>query len=287
MTLRYRDDEERSKGGIVFLALGAAAGIAAGVMLAQKYGGLAALGARIRDELEERFPERFARAGGARVGAGAEVADDEDELERLGGIGDEYDDEYDVEGDDPQSDLEGRVLGAFTNDPILSQRPVDIGALSEGVIELTGSVYTEDERSQAVTIARGVPGVDTVVNRLAVIEEEAEYEAAAERYLSGDPAATEAHWEGQHVGTGQRRQGNSKEADRHADPKVGLENRWLSKEEAVRAAADDTGALTGRRESSKKPPRGGRADGSPVAPTGVPKADHVADPLHADPGKRG
>jgi len=38
-----------------------------------------------------------------------------------------------------------------------------------------------------------------------------------------------------------------------------------------------------RRKSTTKKARGGRTDGSPVAPTGVPKADHVADPENAPP----
>jgi len=37
-----------------------------------------------------------------------------------------------------------------------------------------------------------------------------------------------------------------------------------------------------RRRTAKKT-RGGRTDGSAVAPSGVPKADHVADPEHAPP----
>ena len=52
------------------------------------------------------------------------------------------------------------------------------------------------------------------------------------------------------------------------------------------AAADDIPDATVRGKSTKKA-RGGRTDGSPVAPSGVPKADHVADPEHAPAnGKR-
>ena len=45
----------------------------------------------------------------------------------------------------PTTDLEERVLEAFRNDPILSERAIDIGAIGEGIIELTGWVDTEDE----------------------------------------------------------------------------------------------------------------------------------------------
>jgi hypothetical protein len=123
--------------------------------------------------------------------------------------------------------------------------------------------------------------VETVVNRLVIGTEEQLFDDAAHRYEDGDPAFTERHWEGQQVGTGRRRQGNSTEVDRHADPRNVLEDRSLREDRAVMAAADEMGDTAERRRSSKKSPRGGRTDGSPVAPTGVPKGDHVADPEHA------
>jgi hypothetical protein len=64
--------------------------------------------------------------------------------------------------------LEARVLEAFHNDPVLRERAIDIGAIAEGVIELTGWVHAEDEVRHAVTIARGVPDVLHVVDQLTV-----------------------------------------------------------------------------------------------------------------------
>ena len=64
--------------------------------------------------------------------------------------------------------LEERVLEAFRNDPILSERAVDIGAIDSGTIELTGWVRASSEIGHALTLARGVPGVDAVIDRLAV-----------------------------------------------------------------------------------------------------------------------
>jgi hypothetical protein len=46
------------------------------------------------------------------------------------------------------------------------------------------------------------------------------------------------------------------------------------------AAADEIPAAE-RRTKAKKAARGGRTDGSSVAPSGVPKADHVTDPGNA------
>ena len=97
---------------------------------------------------------------------------------------------------------------------------------------------------------------------------------------------TEAHWEGSGVGTGRRRQGTSDEPDRHATPKVELEDRWQSTDDALRNAADDTDRLAERRSRAKRAIRGDRTGGAPVAPAGVPKADHVVRPLNADSGTR-
>jgi len=175
-------------------------------------------------------------------------------------------------------ELEERVLEAFRNDPTLSERAVDIGSVEDGIIELTGWVNSDEEAHQAVVVARGVPGVETVVNRLVILTDEDLFDDAAHRYEDGDPALTERHWEGQQVGTGRRRQGNSAEVDRHADPRTVLEDRSLKEDRAFMAAADEIPDTAERRKSSKKAARGGRNDGSAVAPSGVPKADHVADP---------
>jgi hypothetical protein len=270
---RYRD-EESSAASTLYVALGALAGFAAGVVVAQQYGGIAGLTARIRD----------------RLGAVRNGAEDEHE-DRSGGTAYDHADEdaddydYDEESRGPSGaaeELEERVLEAFRNDPILSERAIDIGAIDEGIVELTGWVNADDESQQAVVVARGVPGVDTVVNRLAVRSEEDLYDELSDRYEAGDPSLTEGQWEGQSVGTGRRRQGTSAEFDRHEDPRPELEEAVLDK---VFLDPDDEAEVKAeRRGRSKQPPRRGRADGSPVAPGGVPKSDHVADPMNAPNG---
>ena len=268
--IRYHDEEE-SRGGMLFLAAGALAGIAAGVFIAQRFGGVSAIAGRVRDRMGGTSTD----GGRWRAMSGTEL-DELDESEEYGDAGGW------AATDSPDPELEERVLEAFHNDPILAERAVDIGAIGEGIIELAGWVHTEDEADHAVTLTRGVPGVDTVVNRLAVRTEEEELEEARRRVAEGDPALTEARWEGMRVGTGRRRQGTSAEPDRHADPKVGLEERWMSEEQEIRGAAEDTDGIAERRRGHKKAaPKGDRTGGSPVAPTGVPKADHVADPAEA------
>lgn len=270
---RYRD-EESNVASALYVALGALAGFAAGVVVAQQYGGISGITSKIKN-----------RIGNIRNGTSEEV--DEDEHAQLGAHAhdhayDDDDDEYEDEGDDIPLDateeLEERVLEAFRNDPILSERAIDIGAIDEGIVELTGWVNADDEAQQAVVVARGVPGVDTVVNRLSVRAEEELFDELADRYDDGDPSLTEGQWEGQSVGTGRRRQGTSAEVDRHEDPRPELEEKNLDK---VYLDADEAADVKAERRHRAKPPRGGRADGSPIAPSGVPKSDHVADPLNA------
>jgi hypothetical protein len=248
---RYRDDESVSTGTIIGVLVGVAAGFAAGMFVAQRAGGVAGLKARF----------------GKGRGANADAARDE-ELDDYG------DDELE---DDEDSVLEERVLEAFRNDPVLCERAIDIGSVGADGVELAGWVETDAEASHAVTIAGGTPGVRTVVNRLLVGSDEERFADTRRRAQRGDPSLTEAGWNGNTVGTGRRRQGTSAEVDRHADPNVDLEQRWSDERDALRNAADDIEGLAERRRR-RPPPAGDRTGGSPVAPSGVPKADHVANP---------
>jgi hypothetical protein len=262
---RFRDDEPSSTSTIIGVLAGAIGGFALGMYVAQRVGGFEGLTSRFK-----------ARKGGAGETPGSFDVDVEV---------DEFDDieDDDLEGDEADQGLEERVLEAYRNDPILAERAVDIGSIGEGIIELAGWVDTDQEAEHAVTLARGVPGVDTVLNRLAIGSEEARFEDSARRAAAGEAAFTERHWESNTVGTGRRRQGSSDEIDRHADPKVELETRWSGTAEALRQAADDTdGNDARRRRAAAKAVRGDRTGGSPVAPTGVPKADHVKNPLAAE-----
>ncbi|MGH7651676.1 MAG: BON domain-containing protein [Gemmatimonadaceae bacterium] len=262
----YADEEEdeSSSRSALYIAIGAAAGFAAGVLMAERFGGFKGLTDRIKDTF------------------GGGTGEEEEDFDYEGLDDDEFDPDFEEEVDTPKASLNGvealeeRVLEAFRNDPILSERAVDIGAVEDGIIELTGSVNSEDEARQAIVVARGVPGVDTVVNRLVIGADEELFDDAAHRYEDGDATLTERHWEGQQVGTGRRRQGNSTEVDRHADPRNVLEDRSLKEDRAFMAAADEIPDTAERRRSSKKSARGGRNDGSAIAPTGVPKADHVS-----------
>jgi hypothetical protein len=265
----YEEEEDSSARNAILIAIGAAAGFAAGVLMAERFGGFKGLTDKLKDSL----------------GGGGE-GDEEDEFDYEGLDEDEFDPDFDEDETssaslDGAEELEERVLEAFRNDPTLSERAIDIGALEDGIIELTGWVNSDDESHQAVAVASGTPGVETVVNRLSIRRDEELFDDATRRYEEGDPAFTERGWEGQQVGTGRRRQGTSDEIDRHADPRNVLEDRSLKEDKAFMAAADEIPDTAERRKTTKKAARGGRTDGSPVAPTGVPKGDHVADPESA------
>lgn len=237
MSLRYHEEDSSSVGTVATVIVGVLAGFAVGVLVAQRMGGLSGIRAKLRARMNADETESYGRSHDAEV-ADYEEADDLDE----------YEEAESTTG----TVLEERVLEAYTNDPILAERAVDIGAVGEGIIELSGWVNTEEESQHAVTVARGVPGVDTVVNRISIGDRERALDENARRVADGDPALTESRWEGQQVGTGRRRQGTSKEMDRHADPRVGLEDRWLSEREALKHAAEDVDGLAERRRRSAR-----------------------------------
>ncbi|MEX0912065.1 MAG: BON domain-containing protein, partial [Gemmatimonadota bacterium] len=111
--------------------------------------------------------------------------------------------------------LEDVVLRAFLDDPVLSERGVDIGAISHGIIELSGSVWTDDEADMAVALANRIPGVRTVVNRLDV--ESFAQRASARGRSEGEWDATFVHQEARTGGMGRRRQGLQTDPDRTDD----------------------------------------------------------------------
>ena len=172
--------------GLAGLAVGLLAGLATGAYLAHRLGGsgrVAALVRRTRSRAGSVARELEAEAGEIDT----RDLEDEDQDYAVDDIlddesGDDWDDENDEDDDDGDAyddddafssadpDLEERVLEAFTNDPILSERAVDIGAIRASTIELVGTVFSDEELDYATTLTGGVPGVEKVVNRLVVRE---------------------------------------------------------------------------------------------------------------------
>jgi hypothetical protein len=109
---------------------------------------------------------------------GDEADDDDDDGD---GDGDDDDDGDDGDDGDDAADhdddvvaastaprIDERVLAAFQQDPVLSQRSIEIDEPEPATIVLAGRVLTASDATHAVTIARGVPGVAHVENYLRV-----------------------------------------------------------------------------------------------------------------------
>lgn len=196
--LRMRRRGPRSS-SILLVALGALTGLAVGAVIADRVGGLDGLLNRKSGRLRKK------KAGGldhdemAIAAAADSAAHDQDYAEHA----DEDDsspyaednaiaaataNDYVSEHVPDETELEERVLEAFHNDPVLAERAIDIGAIGTGVIELTGWVQASWEIAHAVTLARGVPDVTTVVDRLAVRDGEKRRDHSG-RHYSGDTVA--------------------------------------------------------------------------------------------------
>ncbi|BAH38326.1 MAG TPA: BON domain-containing protein [Gemmatimonas aurantiaca] len=201
MQNRRRPARQAKTGRIVLVALGAVAGLAIGMLLADRMGGLEALK---RSPSRRRHRQNGWRTDQHRSESFDELPDDHSELapEAISHLhlaehfvdqaprlaetrrsGNRQTTSRRGQSTRPAADpstgrassaqpaasldeLEERVLDAFQNDPILAHRSIDIGAVSPGEVELTGWVAAATEIDYALTIARGVPGVEYVLNSL-------------------------------------------------------------------------------------------------------------------------
>jgi hypothetical protein len=168
-----------------YVALGALAGLALGLVVADRLGGIDGLRRRLRRP-----------AGASRLATPWEHSGPPDGLDEFSahefadGWDDEVDD-FDAGADDesapaarrrgpvahagvlPPEELEARVLEVFRNDPKLAECAIDISADEDGGIELAGWVSEEGDIAHALTLARGVPDIGNVVSLLAVKPSEA------------------------------------------------------------------------------------------------------------------
>ncbi|HST61069.1 MAG TPA: BON domain-containing protein [Longimicrobium sp.] len=132
--------------------------------------------------------------------------------------------------------LEDAVLDAFLDDDVLSARGIDVGAISEGIVELSGSVYTRAEATHAVAVAQGVQGVATVVNRMDIDDERARLHPRFDDTDEGREMSGE--WTGHQSGMGSRRQGEDTDPARRDDSH---HQREVAMEQADRAQFEDEG----------------------------------------------
>lgn len=164
-SFRFRGRRHARSRTLLLVALGAIGGLALGVVLADRSGGMEGLASRVRNARRRRRAEIDDAESVESVSDPAEAfaADD---------IDDEVDDPVElfegVMADADDVEIEARVLEVFRNDPTLRGRAIDIGAIGNGIVELTGWVYSAEELAYALTLARGVPEVVDVMDSLAV-----------------------------------------------------------------------------------------------------------------------
>lgn len=191
-----RPRESAGAGGLLLVALGAVAGVAIGMAIADRAGGIDGLmrgagNTRLRRHRDDgwRGDERRSQSFDAMPDDDSELAPEAIAHVHLHGrypeaarrtparghaaVPDapaiaEREPFFEEEHDDQSFELETRVLEAFRNDPMLAERPIDIGQVDDDIVELTGWVEEPSEVSYAIVLAKGVPGVERVVNSLVV-----------------------------------------------------------------------------------------------------------------------
>lgn len=178
--------------------------------------------------------------------------------------------------------LEDRVLETFYADRTLGDRGIDVGAISPGIIELSGSVWTREEAERAVRVANGVQGVKTVVNRMEVEEEARQMEDARRRLDEKSSGVTSLqHGTARVGGMGTRRQGRDTDPDRPDDSQdIGLG----ALDRADRAQRDDEGYSSPAPRADRQPWRKNYSEDE-VAPQD-PHGKHARVTLDSPPQER-
>jgi len=134
--------------------------------------------------------------------------------------------------------LEDTVLDAFMGDDALRECGIDVGAISQGIVELSGSVWTRDQSHRAVAVAQGVHGVATVVNRMEIEAERGRLHPRVETEDDEGFEMSGAEWTGNQSGMGRRRQGSDTDPARPDDSRHQIEE---AIEQADRAQMADEG----------------------------------------------
>ena len=127
----------------------------------------------------------FAAISALAVGTATQgyAADDAGSKEKSGSVGQYVDD----------ATITTRVKSRFASDNTVSATRIKVDTV-KGIVELSGSVASEAERDQAVSIARAVPDVKGVRNNLTV-------QAAAAKPMKPDTAGRASTPSGTSAGT--------------------------------------------------------------------------------------
>lgn len=162
----------------LLLAAGAVAGAAASVYLGRRYGGISAIASEMRAGVRgfrdywllegDAAEDEHDRPLGSRRAADVVGGDDVDDFALSDHASATLLSPEPTTVRRSERALEARVLASFEEDEILARRAIEISALGEGVIELSGWVHSTEEAVRAAAVARSVPGVEMVLNRVSV-----------------------------------------------------------------------------------------------------------------------
>jgi hypothetical protein len=127
--------------------------------------------------------------------------------------------------------LEEQIVDLLSFDSVLGQRSVEVAALAPGIVELTGSVDSEEEAHRAVELAQRAHGVRTVLNRIDVGPNETRL-AGNRRRFGASGGNRPPQFGGLGVGTGRRRQGIETEPPQR-DDRVDILTHAVEKDAAI------------------------------------------------------
>ncbi len=112
--------------------------------------------------------------------------------------------------------MEEQIVQLLSFDSVLGQRAVEVAALAPGIVELTGTVDSEEEAHRAVELAQRAHGVRTVLNRIEVGVNETRL-ARNSRRFGASVGDRPPQFGGMSAGIGRRRQGMETEPPQHDD----------------------------------------------------------------------
>lgn len=134
--------------------------------------------------------------------------------------------------------LETDVVEALRRDPVTGRCAIDVAAIAPGIVELTGTVPTQEASQRAARLLHAVGGVLTVINRLDVGSMPTPAPSASR------PSGGGGHWTG--IGTGMGRRRQSSETDpAQRDDSVRMRERAIDAEDERADATTVGGAPSG------------------------------------------
>ena len=133
--------------------------------------------------------------------------------------------------------LEEDVVALLRGEERISGQPIEVAALAQGIVELSGAVESQEDSDRAMAVAQRAPGVRTVLNRLDVLEEDERAADARRRPEGPGTARADTRWTGMGVGMGRRRQSRATDPARR-DDRVDLVEEALAVDRAVEQTSE-------------------------------------------------